>query len=1047
MDLIDKQLAPPKSWEKFEDLTRALFAKLWRDPLAQKNGRSGQKQYGVDLYGTPFDAPGTFHGVQCKGKDLGYGAKATTTEFDAELAKADNFCPHLAHWTFATTAPNDASLQRHARIVSQRRVRAGRFPVVAVGWETIQALLSEQSDVIEQFYPEHGGHLPAVLTALKALPSAGELDAMRRTPPTVASPSQTTALSHWTEIRFETARDLGPALMGRPLGPADVAACPVLPETAALLGDLERAGSARLAGVAGAGKSICILQAARQLYMTGWRVFRLDDPMMESVPSAEQDRPTLLIVDDAHLTRPGFLRRLEEQATDRLRVISAYTIADGKAALPGTIQLDTQRAVRVIADGLRANFGPTLAAVRRADDRVGDRPGDERLEDRLDNAAQTATFPWQFCFILGGGWRRADALASSAKAAGADLVLAAAAIRQLATRDARCPREALSPLLNQCISIAEVDAAIDWLVAQRLLLSPGDLRCPHQRLSGVLLRRILDSPDQGRREAVAEMLRAVLEDPNVPLGGIALLLSELSRGGDFGRGRRLVERHWLDPMLERCWAATVPIDVREACWALNELHGYAPDEMAVIAAHRTTLAEWISGTPEGAGYAIGRFINHVYNEDEALGRTVVANVDPVSFARSISTAAPLHACEIANLVTMMRTGQDEDWKSTYMSAVDRPALFQLVSTWPADAWLSAVADLCKHFCYFEPDFGLELIEALIPAIANRMRDDPQHAFHELNDIVWHSLRLHDPLGVYVGKLAPTRRMKQVGRKLSACWSPADLAAKLSRSTQRNLQSAAGVLSFLQRVSPKQFEATVLALDWDLVDKTIGDSWTSDIGDARMLLGVAYGLPAARPTIRALIARNEPRITKMSTHLAAIATDSARRLVAAGKRVEICHFGHVDWMLGMLVLADFARQEPHLVSALIDPHYEDLASALSQPSATFYNEGLLFLRLLAHVAPEGMRRVLDQIDVTKAALGWRNALSLRENNRRRGAKAQARQVAAFLVHHAFARGDAIGDLARSLRREFPKHSVPLAVTLEAIDLSELAAAIVRAEGKE
>lgn len=58
MDFIDKQILPPKSWVKFEDLTRALFAAVWRSPLTQKNGRSGQKQQGVDVYGTPQATPG-----------------------------------------------------------------------------------------------------------------------------------------------------------------------------------------------------------------------------------------------------------------------------------------------------------------------------------------------------------------------------------------------------------------------------------------------------------------------------------------------------------------------------------------------------------------------------------------------------------------------------------------------------------------------------------------------------------------------------------------------------------------------------------------------------------------------------------------------------------------------------------------------------------------------------------------------------------------------------------------------------------------------------
>ncbi|MEC5406612.1 hypothetical protein VOM14_13740 [Paraburkholderia sp. MPAMCS5] len=1037
MDFIEKQIPPPKSWERFEDLTRALFAAVWKAPLAQKNGRSGQQQHGVDVYGTPEVAPGKNFGVQCKGKNNGYGAKATIAEFDAELTKAEKFKPTLGHWTFATTAPNDATLQEYARLVSERREKEGKFPVVAIGWDTIQGLLSSHQAVVEEIYPEYAGDLPKIMAALRALPRADELDQIRRSLIAFATRSAAaeTEVSAWFEVQFGVARDLGPALMGRSLGPADVAACPTLPEVALLTADLERAGSARLAGVPGAGKSISVLQVARQMHDRGWRVLRLADPMGRVPPFDESSNPTLYIVDDAHLTRPALLRELEERATASRWVLSAYTISDDSGGFPGAIQLDAKRAVRVIADGLRTSPEATLAAVRRADDRIGDRPGDEPLDLRLEHAAEQALYPWQFCFILGGGWRRASALASSARAAGADLVLAAAAIRQLAARDARCSREALLGLVGDALPIAESNAAINWLVAQRLFLSVDDLRCPHQRLASILLARILEGQSAEERQMVACVLKTVLADGGMPLGGLAVLLGELSTAGGYGQWRWLVQQAWLTPVLERCWSVAHPLDIRHACWVLSNLHGYLTEEMSQIASRKETLAEWIEAAPEGACYAIGRVINHVLNAEETLGESIVALVDPRAMARAISTATPLHAGEIADLLSKIGAGNDDVWKACYLEHVDRDACRRLVSTWPQDAYLSVAADFCEHFCYFEPEFGFTLIEALIPAIADRLRAAPQDAFDELRDIVWNALRLYDPLHIYVGKLAPSRRMRQVGRKICACWSPKDLATELSCSTHRNFQAAAGLLSFMHKASPKQFETTVLALDWNKIDQTIGPDWADGIGDARMLLGVAYTVPAARFEIQAMVERNESRIVTMSTHLAALAPASALRHIARGRRIALCQGGHVDWQLGALVLVRVVQSEPTLVPALLEPHYGGLADALSQHSPTFYNEGLLFLRLLVQVEPGGSTRVLDQIDIEKAKIGWRNAIRGRENNREPGAKAQARQVASLLIQLALERSDAVGELARQLRRDFRSQSVPLARTVEPIDLTE------------
>ncbi|MEM8972962.1 MAG: hypothetical protein AAGD43_12945 [Pseudomonadota bacterium] len=1037
MDFIDKQVAPPKSWEKFEDLTRSLFASLWRSPLTQKSGRSGQKQHGVDVYGSPADAPGRVHGVQCKGKNGAYNAKATISEFDEELAKAEKFKPRLAHWTFATTAPNDAKLQEHARLVSDRRIKEGRFAVVAIGWETIQALLSSEPSVAKEFYPEHANNLDKIASSLRSLPSSEQFEEIHQA--LLALAPGTSLLKHdqavWSQVNFERARDLGSALMGRPLGPADVGACPVLPETALLLTDLERAGSARLAGVAGAGKSICMLQTAIRLHRRGWRVLRLSDPMHEVSALDRLKEPTLYIVDDAHLARPSCLRHLEEQATTTSWVLSAHTISDGITYSPGMIQLDAKRAVRVIADGLRADPKKTLAAVRRVDDRVGDSTLDDPLDRRIDDAEAVADFPWQFCFILGGGWRRASALADSARLAGADLVLVAAAIRQLATRDARCSPTQLLKLLDGAVADVEAKSDIQWLVAQRLLLSHTDLRCAHQRLCRVLIENILQGQDPNRRQMVAHMLRSVLKDQETPLAGIASLLSGLSLAGEFGQWRKLVEAVYLELALKRCWAANAPLEIRDACWALQEMDRYLPDMNSEIAAHRKILAKWIETSPEGACYAISWILNGMHNRNEELGYSIIADVEPGILATTISTTTPLHTCEIAHLISATSAWHTESWKEAYLGQVNKPSLLRLVSSWSQDAYLSPVATLCRHFCYFEPEFGFALIEALIPAIAQRLRDAPQQAFQELKDIFWHSLRLYDPLGVYVGKLAPTRRMKQIGRQLCACWSPAELSAKLSRSRKRDFQAAAGLLSFMRKVSPKKFEAIALSLDWERIDETIGADWKHSIGDARMLLGVASAAPAAHLAVKALIAAKEPDIVTLSTYLAALAPETARRHVASGKVVSITHSLHVDWDLGALVLARLAKTDTKLVPLLLKPHFGRLASSLSQPSPTFYNDALLFLRLLSQVAPGGLQLLLDQIDVENAKLGWRNALGRRENNQRYGGKSQARQVAALLVHHAQRRTDEVGELAQQLRNDFPKSSLPLAKTAEPIDLSE------------
>ncbi|MCK0532344.1 hypothetical protein MU848_12205 [Sphingobium sp. MAH-33] len=171
VDFLDKQIAPPSNWETFEELCRALFAAVFKNPLASKNGRRGQPQHGVDVFVELLDQPGSWVGVQCKGKDLGYGSKATKAEFDAELVKAGNFQPDLSRWIFVTTAPDDAKLQEHARKTSTARVAVGQFPVEVLGWGSLLALIAQHHPVIRQFYPEQA---PAAQDDLARVATAGD---------------------------------------------------------------------------------------------------------------------------------------------------------------------------------------------------------------------------------------------------------------------------------------------------------------------------------------------------------------------------------------------------------------------------------------------------------------------------------------------------------------------------------------------------------------------------------------------------------------------------------------------------------------------------------------------------------------------------------------------------------------------------------------------------------------------------------------------------------------------------------------------------------
>lgn len=140
------QIRKPENWQDFEKLCKKLWGEIWdcADTI-QRNGRSGQNQNGVDVYGLPKNVTGYF-GIQCKGKDDYTHAKLTEEEIDREVDKALNFRPKLKRLIFATTANKDVTIEEYIRRKNLEHIQKRLFEVYVTSWEDIVDLLEERRE-------------------------------------------------------------------------------------------------------------------------------------------------------------------------------------------------------------------------------------------------------------------------------------------------------------------------------------------------------------------------------------------------------------------------------------------------------------------------------------------------------------------------------------------------------------------------------------------------------------------------------------------------------------------------------------------------------------------------------------------------------------------------------------------------------------------------------------------------------------------------------------------------------------------------------------
>ena len=145
-------LPKPKSWDEFEDIIWEIYTRRWQDLHAQRYGRSGQSQSGVDIYGQQLGSR-NYVAIQCKRyKDH----RLDQRRILAEIEKAENFSSPISEYIIATTESRDVKVQDVVRELNKERSSERKFPIYIVFWEDICSYLAAPSndDLLEKYYSQ-----------------------------------------------------------------------------------------------------------------------------------------------------------------------------------------------------------------------------------------------------------------------------------------------------------------------------------------------------------------------------------------------------------------------------------------------------------------------------------------------------------------------------------------------------------------------------------------------------------------------------------------------------------------------------------------------------------------------------------------------------------------------------------------------------------------------------------------------------------------------------------------------------------------------------
>jgi hypothetical protein len=135
----------PKSEDEFEDISVDFLRIRWQDPNVTRYGRRGQRQYGVDIVGSPYWLNGRRSGAQCKNTD-----SLNLAIVISEVEKAIAFPEELCEFLIVAACDRDAMLQSAIRNHYQKNPVALHVDIVF--WPDIVSDLSNDSQLVAKYW-------------------------------------------------------------------------------------------------------------------------------------------------------------------------------------------------------------------------------------------------------------------------------------------------------------------------------------------------------------------------------------------------------------------------------------------------------------------------------------------------------------------------------------------------------------------------------------------------------------------------------------------------------------------------------------------------------------------------------------------------------------------------------------------------------------------------------------------------------------------------------------------------------------------------------
>lgn len=794
----------------------------------------------------------------------------------------------------------------------------------------------------------------------------------------------------WDIVDFSYQRGIENAISGKRLGPADVEECPQFPICDYIFDEIERTHWYSIVGESGCGKSITAWHVAKRFFDLGFTIWRPHfdanaNDLLKNIPVSSS--PSLLVVDDAHVFGRSFVERLSEYSCTMVKIIFVSTLAE--CATPNPSYISATGGLSILKDTILQRRAEILPIVQAFDSNIGDRYMDRSFERLIDNCAQQKS-PWEFFWVLRGGWKAAKLEYNNLKDIRKSNILAVIiSLLQVASCDFGVSKSKLDQVANE-FDIYEDD--VDRILLQLdqleiIVVSGSHFRTKHIDYA----RRIISTAlDEKEWQQVVKLISFIVLDRDISLRGVYWVLGAIKWTSSFKFHHKEELRNIVSPLLDRC-----SLEWKQDVWAIgcaSSLFTIFDLSAEEIIFDEQVLLCWFSfGSGKEAFFAsdIANTLITKSNVNELPNSKDIAKklFEKIDVNRLIALANDLTVDDFYHFGSLLDriSFYHPQWLEVFFLNLKWGRFVNIINSVDT-SFAYAVDKFVGTLCYLsgvgdgERNFNFGYVEDIIPYLVRAINKKPANALQSMDCIFWNSLGYY-PAFLRNG-VNPNTAQRQIAGKIVSQLDPEVFAASMKDIISRDVEKLARSLSIINEID-KEFVYKIVPFipEEEFLAATRAD-WQNQSSEISNVL-VYFCRGEEHSPASKWIEHNEIIIDPPLTPLfAAIAPKVAVKFYNDGKGVALTQKYQHRWNQTALALHAISVVDKEVAVSVFKQNSEKLKRKLYSLTLDKPRYVVLFFKVLYELSSSLADEFVNEIDLDNPEVAELiAALARRQHNER------------------------------------------------------------------